>query len=63
MATGKNGLENLSDEKLHHLMKSFLKSLDPTLLKAARRGSTNVNYTDEQLFHALFSTIDDNAQK
>ena len=63
MATGKNALESISDEKLHLLMKSFLKSLDPVLLKAARRGSTSVTYTDEQLFHSLFSTTNDVAHK
>ena len=63
MATAKIALENVSDEKLHHLMKAFLKSLDPMLLKAARRGSTNVTFTDEQLFHSLSSTTNDIAQK
>lgn len=63
MNTNKNTLEGISDEKLHHLMKSFLKSLDPVLLKAARRGSTNLTYTDEQLFHSLFSSTNDTTQK
>lgn len=63
MATTKLALDNVSDEKLHHLMKAFLKSLDPILLKAARRGSTNVTLTDEQLFHSLTSTANDIAQK
>ena len=63
MATAKIALDNVSDEKLHHLMKTFLKSVDPVLLKAARRASTNVTLTDEQLFHSLSSTANDTAQK
>lgn len=63
MNAGKTSLEGISDEKLQQLIKSFLKSLDPVLLKAARRGSTNITYTDEQLFHSLFSTSNDTAQK
>jgi len=63
MTTPKNALENVSDEKLHYLMKLFLKSLDPVLLKAARRGSTNITFTDEQLIHSLSSTANDIAHK
>ncbi|CAF1415924.1 unnamed protein product [Adineta steineri] len=59
MTTAKNVLENVSDEKFQHLMKLFLKSLDPVLLKAARRGSTNLPFTDEQLHHSLTSSIND----
>jgi len=44
-------------------MKLFLKSLDPVLLKAARRGSTNITFTDEQLIHSLSSTANDIAHK
>jgi hypothetical protein len=63
MTTAKNILENISDEKLHNLMKLFLKSLDPILLKATRRGSTNIPFTDEQLIHSLSSTANDVAHK
>jgi hypothetical protein len=63
MTTAKNALENVSDEKLHNLMKTFLKSLDPVLLKAARRGSTNITFTDEQLIHSLSSTANDIAHQ
>jgi hypothetical protein len=63
MTTAKNILENISDEKLHNLMKLFLKSLDPVLLKAARRGPTNIPFTDEQLIHSLSSTANDVAHK
>jgi hypothetical protein len=63
MTTAKNVLENVSDEKLHNLMKLFLKSLDPVLLKAARRGSANITFTDEQLIHSLSSTANDIAHK
>jgi hypothetical protein len=63
MTTAKDALENISDEKLHNLMKLFLKSLDPVLLKAARRGSTNISFTDEQLIHSLSSTANDIAHK
>ena len=44
-------------------MKLLLKSLDPVLLKAARRGSTNITFTDEQLIHSLSSTANDIAHK
>ncbi|CAM4756822.1 unnamed protein product [Rotaria magnacalcarata] len=59
MSIAKSLLENLSDDDLRGLMKSFLKSLDPVLLKAARRGSTNITFTDEQLIHSLSSTAND----
>jgi hypothetical protein len=63
MTTAKNALESVSEEKIHNLMKLFLKSLDPVLLKAARRGSTNITFTDEQLMHSLTSTANDIAHK
>lgn len=63
MMNGIVALENIPEEKLRLMMKSFLKSLDPVLLKAARRGSTSMAYTDEQLFHSLFSTTNDIAHK
>ncbi|CAF3793816.1 unnamed protein product [Rotaria sp. Silwood1] len=59
MTTAKNILEKVSDDELRSLMKSFLKSLDPVLLKAARRGSANITFTDEQLIHSLSSTPND----
>ncbi|CAF1205961.1 unnamed protein product [Rotaria sordida] len=59
MTTAKNILEKVSDDELRSLMKSFLKSLDPVLLKAARRGSTNITFTDDQLIHSLSSTAND----
>lgn len=63
MSTAKSLLENLSDEDLRSIMKSFLRSLDPILLKAARRGSTNITFTDEQLINSLSSTAHDIAHK
>ena len=63
MNTARNASESISDEKLRSLMKSFLKSLDPVLIKAARRGSTNITFTDEQLIHSLTSTANDIALK
>lgn len=62
MSTTKNVLENLSDEKLNLLMKEFLRSLDPVLLRNARRGSTNFALSDDQLMHSLSSITNDIAQ-
>jgi len=62
MSTAKNVLENVSDDKLNHLMKEFLKSLDPILLKNARRGSTNFALSDDQLMHSLSTITNDLAQ-
>ena len=63
MTTAKNVLENVSDDVFQNLIKKFLKSLDPVLLKAVRRGSPNTTFTDEQLSSSLSSSIHDVAQK
>ncbi|CAF1577401.1 unnamed protein product [Adineta ricciae] len=62
MTTAKNVLENVSDDVFQNLIKKFLKSLDPVLLKAVRRGSPNTTFTDEQLSSSLSSSIHDVAQ-
>ncbi|UJR27576.1 hypothetical protein I4U23_008857 [Adineta vaga] len=62
MTTGKVFPENMFDDKVQNVMKTFLKSLDPVLLKAARRGSPNLTFTDEQLNHSLSSSVHDVAQ-
>jgi hypothetical protein len=61
--TAKDALESVSDEKLRSLTKTLLRSLDPILLKAARRGSTSATFTDEQLVHTLSSTANEIAHK
>ncbi len=63
MTTAKDALESVSAEKLRSLTKALLRSLDPILLKAARRSSANVTFTDEQLVHTLSSTANEIAHK
>lgn len=63
MTTAKNVLENVSDDILQNLIKKFLKTLDPVLLKAVRRSSSNTTFTDEQLNSSLSSSVHDVAQK
>ena len=63
MTTAKTVVENISDDALQTLMKTFLKSLDPVLLKAAQQGLTNLPFTDEQLNRSLTSSVHDVAPR
>jgi hypothetical protein len=63
MSIGRNILQSFSDEKLHYLMKSFLKSLDPVLLSMTQHGSSNTSFTDEQFSHSLISASNDVTQR